>query len=399
MVVLERILGLSYYCCMESGMKVFKETCFAIGLLFLLGCAGDDNHNGDLVRNFSDLNETTPGCAVGVLKNNSFLFEGYFGQSNLKYNIPIDKKTVFNIGSNSKHITASLVLLLENEGKLSRSDSLEKYYQDGPDWFKDITIYQLLHHQSGLPDYINDFETRSGVLRQLVDESELVRGLAIGQPIPKDTITKSVLMWMKGLDSPIFKSGSLAIYSNTGYLLLADIVEKASGVEFNKLAEEKLFKPLGMDSTTVHGKSNTEIKWSATGYIDFGDGVFRSTENNIMTQGTSGVKTTLSDYAKWVSHLMNPKTDKELWASFLNPDDPIYGKAPTWKSGLQHYSNGLVIFRTNKVSSYTHGGLSIDGMASDFWFSPKLNLGYIQLCNFNTTRRVDVFELAEQYGG
>lgn len=96
---------------------------------------------------------------------------------------------------------------------------------------------------------------------------------------------------------------------------------------------------------------------------------------------------------------MNPKTDKELWASFLNPDDPIYGKAPTWKSGLQHYSNGLVIFRTNKVSSYTHGGLSIDGMASDFWFSPKLNLGYIQLCNFNTTRRVDVFELAEQYGG
>ncbi|MEI8658048.1 serine hydrolase domain-containing protein [Vibrio sp. Hal054] len=378
-------------------MKAFKETCFVIGFLFLLGCTSNDN--GDLVRSFSDLNETTPGCAVGIIKNNRFLYEGYFGQSNLKYNIPIDKKTVFNIGSNSKHITASLVLLLESEGKLSRSDSLEKYYQDGPDWFKDITLYHLLHHQSGLPDYINDIETRNGVIRQLVNESELASGLTIGQPIPKGTVTTAVVNWMKGLDSPIFKSGSLAIYSNTGYLLLADIVEKASGVEFNKLAEDRLFKPLGMESTTIHGKLNGEIKWSATGYIDFGDGVYRPTENNIVTQGTSGVKTTLSDYAKWISHLMTPKTDKELWVSFLNPDDPVYGKAPTWKSGLQHYSNGLVIFRTNKGSSYTHGGLSIDGMASDFWFSPKLKLGYIQLCNFNTTRRVDILELAQQYGG
>ena len=105
---------------------------------------------------FSELNSQTPGCAVGVVKKGELVYERYFGQANLRYQVPIDKKTVFNLGSITKHFTAVLALQLEVKGQLSLNDSLKKYYPQGPRWFENIKLHHLINHQSGLPDYLND---------------------------------------------------------------------------------------------------------------------------------------------------------------------------------------------------------------------------------------------------
>ncbi|OAN13309.1 hypothetical protein A3K86_16790 [Photobacterium jeanii] len=375
-----------------------QSKCFVLLLIItaLIGCK--DQSSQKIQHAFSDISSHTPGCAVGIIKNDRLAVEEYYGSSSLRYKVPITEKTIFNIGSISKHITTFLVLKLEQEGKLSRSDNLKSYYPDAPDWFEDITIYHLIHHQSGLPDYLNNPKTRLKLNKALIHAPYLIDGVVSGVPIPTDVLTSAVISQMKSLSSAEFKSGFLALYSNTGYLMLANIIEKVSGESFRQLAEREVFHPLGMKSTTINGMRDTEIPWRATGYIADEDGQYFSSENYIISQGDGGVLTTLQDYAKWVQHMMKPHQDEALWEVFLNPNDPEFGLAPTWNnSRLYRYSNGLIVSAIKGANVYTHGGYSLDSMKSDFWFSPKLKLGYIQLCNYNTSRRVSVTDVIELY--
>ncbi|MCW8328934.1 beta-lactamase family protein [Photobacterium sp. SDRW27] len=333
---------------------------------------------------FAHLNAETAGCAVGVVKGDNLVYEQYFGLANLRYQAPIDNRTVLNIGSISKHITASLVLMLEAEGRLSRADTLKEYYPDSPDWFGEITLYQLIHHRSGLPDYINDFKTGSSLIDELVISSNLVSGLFIGQPIPREVLVEAVIGYMTSLETAPFPPGIATRYSNTGYLMLADILEKVSGMPFEDLAEKRIFAPQGMASTTITSVNDSEIPWSATGYVydDYDSNALRSAASNFVTAGDGGILTTLPDFAKWVSHLLQPKANQKYWQDFLNEEDPVFGKAPDFSSRLDQYVNGLLLKRINNNKFYMHSGLSIDGMGSYFWFSRDLNLGYIQMCNF-----------------
>lgn len=354
---------------------------------------------GDISTSFAHLDSKSAGCAIGVVKGDKLVYENYFGQANLRYQVPIDNKTVLNIGSISKHITASLVLMFESEGKLSRSDTLKKYYPDSPGWFEEITLYHLIHHRSGLPDYINDYKAAPSLSGKLASFPELMSGLIIGQPIPRKVMVKTVVDYMASLEAPPLSAGVVTRYSNTGYLMLADILEKVSGVPFEDLAEKRIFTPLGMSSTTITSVNDTEIPWSATGYVDSGynRGELRSAASNIITAGDGGILTTLPDFAKWVSHLLKPKDNPSLWASFLNEDDPVFGQAPNFSSRLDQYVNGLILTRNNKNKFYMHGGLSIDGMGSYFWLSPDLSIGYIQLCNYEGVAPPDRGQVIKQF--
>ena len=110
----------------------------------------------DFARYFSTQNSQTPGCAVGVIQSNRLVDQYYVGQSSIKYQVSIDDKTVFDIGSVSKHMTAYLIMSLDAEGKLSQTQTLADFYKEGPDWFNSVTLSHLMNHQSGIPDYLND---------------------------------------------------------------------------------------------------------------------------------------------------------------------------------------------------------------------------------------------------
>ena len=380
--------------------------------------------DANVADEFSGLNSQTPGCAVGVVKKGKLVYERYFGQANLRYQVPIDKKTVFNLGSITKHFTAALALQLEAKGQLSLSDSLKEYYPQGPSWFGDVKLHHLINHQSGLPDYLNDEKTRGELGKRASSIPHVLEKLVVGKPIAREIILKHVLDIMMELPVPSFKPGENSSYSNTGYLFLADILEKVTGISFSDLAQKQLFKPIRMSSTELVSLHTVEIPWSATGYSISNSSKYKYRRNssNIITQGDGGILSTLPDFAKWINHLINPIDDKLFWSAFLNPMKPVSNIGgfanlqntsdskgqflsqilnslkTVSKIGGAPYNNGLSIRQVEGRSVYSHGGLSIDSMGSYFWVSPSHNIGYIQLCNFNFDKRPTVKEILDTYG-
>lgn len=354
------------------------------------------NSYSNFTDNFETINDKTPGCAIGVVKGNKLVYESYLGLSNLRYSVPIDERTVFNIGSISKHITAALLFQLEGENKLSKNDTLRKFYPNGPPWFDKITLNHLLLHQSGLPDYLNDLETRIKLAYSVGKSPELIGQLAIGLPITSDKTFGYVLKLIEGMHGPSFEPGSQTSYSNTGYLFLADILENVSGTEFRDLAKQKLFEPLGMNSTTFSNFNASEIIWSATGYKKFigGSTGYHSLSENINALGHGGMLTTVSDFSIWVTHLLNLEMNDYFWQDFI--ELPTKNNGKTSILGGNEYFNGLGISNYDGLI-YSHSGLSIDGMSSYFWFSPANHLGYIQFCNFDFAKRPSKYEVFKAF--
>jgi CubicO group peptidase (beta-lactamase class C family) len=363
-------------------------------LLLFMCCALSFSANANFVDNFSHFNKQTPGCAIGVVKEGALVYENYFGQANLRYQVPIDKSTVFNLGSITKHLTAALALQLEVKGQLSLNDSLTKYYPQGPDWFNDIKLHHLIQHQSGLPDYLNDRKTRDELVKAVSKVPNILEQLTVGKPITHDVVLKHVIALIMALPTPLLKPSEKADYSNTGYLLLANIIARSSGMPFNELAQNQLFKPLAMTSTELMSVQSIEIPWSATGYdvLNASSYKYRRNSPNLISKGSGGLLSTLPDFAKWVSHLMAPETNKLFWKEFLK-----LKKTSSILSGA-YYNNGLSMNYVKGKAVYSHSGLSIDSMRSNFWFSPDHKIGYIQLCNTNFNYRPPVTEIIEKYG-
>lgn len=168
-----------------------------------------------------------PGTAVLIVKDGETVLNKGYGLANIEHNIPNSPTTVFDIGSVSKLFTGYAISLLIEQGELSPSDDIRKYLPELPDYGHVITIDHLLHHNSGIPNYIRLIFEAGWSFNDRITSQHLLR-LAYKQ---------------KQLD---FVPGEKYQYSNTGYLFLAAIVEKVSGVSFRKWTQQSIFEPLEM---------------------------------------------------------------------------------------------------------------------------------------------------------
>ncbi|RST59331.1 serine hydrolase domain-containing protein [Siminovitchia terrae] len=185
---------------------------------------------------------------VLVAKKGEILYEGAFGDADMSTNRPLTSRSVFNLASVSKPITATAILLLVQEGKLSLDDYLNKWIPDLP--YGGITIRHLLNHTSGLPDYLDLFEVYWDKAK-IADNDDLLRYLIKYKP------------------ERLFAPNERVEYSNTGYILLALIVERITDMDFADFLQENIFKPLKMTRTQAIGvrKENIEIDDYAFGYV------------------------------------------------------------------------------------------------------------------------------------
>jgi CubicO group peptidase (beta-lactamase class C family) len=103
---------------------------------------------------FSAYTASTPGCVLGVVRDGKLVYQKGYGQASLELGVPIAPKTVFDIGSTSKQFTATSILLLAQQGKVSLDDDIHKYVPELADYGKTLTLRQMLHHVSGLRDYV-----------------------------------------------------------------------------------------------------------------------------------------------------------------------------------------------------------------------------------------------------
>jgi CubicO group peptidase (beta-lactamase class C family) len=195
---------------------------------------------------FAPLDNTrSPGCALGVVKEGALIFARGYGMADLDHHIAIGPHTIFRTGSVSKQFTASVVVLLAQEGAFSLDDDIRIYFPEIPEYEAPITIRHLLHHTSGIRDYLELME---------------MRGVGDEATYTEDDVV-ALLARQKNLNFP---PGSEFLYSNSGYLLLSRLVERTTGKTLREQAQRLLFGPLEMTSTHFHDDHREIVSNRAT---------------------------------------------------------------------------------------------------------------------------------------
>jgi len=222
----------------------------------------------------------TAGAALGVASRSRVLLERGFGFANLETQTPVLADTVFRIGSCTKQFTAAAVLLLAERGKLSLSEPIGRYFPDFPRG-QQVTIEQLLNHTSGIHDYVSGgFPADAGDAWRL--DPERHRFFARMTPL---------------FD---FEPGTHWLYSNSGYALLGEIIEKASGQPYGAFLKTALFDLAGMTATALDDPNDIVLR-RASGYAlrDGKAGSFRNNRGAGLPVAEGGIRSTVGDLLRW----------------------------------------------------------------------------------------------------
>jgi len=261
------------------------------------------------------------GSVLVELDGKKIISKGY-GFRNLELSEKNTVNTIFDIGSLTKQFTASAILKLEMQGKLSTSDTITKYFQNVPIDKSTITIHDLLRHQSGLQSNVGgDYES--------ISETDFL-----------DTLMKSPLR---------FKMGSDFSYSNVGYSLLALIIEKVSQQSYEQFLYENLWKPVGME-TTGYSRPNFDTDLIAVGYgknnIVWGKPTNKNWNKNepyLHLKGNGGILSTTEDLFKWHKALMtNSILSKGVKQKLYHP------KIRANENGTAYYAYGWDVSKTDR---------------------------------------------------
>jgi CubicO group peptidase (beta-lactamase class C family) len=223
-----------------------------------------------------------PGGAVLVIKNGQVVFRQGYGITDLRSLHKIDERTNFRLASVTKQFTAMAVMLLVEDGKLHYDDRLTDILPEFADYGKSVTIRNLLNHTSGLQDY----------------EDLMVNDLP-GQEIPqiKDAGVLDLLKKQRGTK---FAPGSRWDYSNSGYAVLAMIVQKISAQPFGQFLRDRIFTPVGMRNTVAYEKGTNEVRNRAYGHTKSEDG-WRETDQSSTSAvlGDGGIYSSIEDMSRW----------------------------------------------------------------------------------------------------
>ncbi len=297
----------------------------------------------------------SPGCALGVYREGRMLYSRGYGAANIAAVMPNTPATIFDIGSTSKQFTAASILLLAQQGKLTLDDDVRRFIPELPRYQAPITIRHLLHHTSGIRDYIG----------------LLTLG---GNDIAGRTTAKQALDAIVRQKALNFDPGTEHLYSNSGYFLLSQIVERVSGTPMRVFAETNLFRPLGMTSTQVRDDHSTPLAGAAIGYSSSQSGGFSINASKWEQTGDGAVFTTVEDLLRWDSNFYDPKVGgPRLLEELQRTGTLANGSALT-------YASGLIVNKFRGLRSVSHGG-SWAGYRAELVRFPDQKLSVATLCN------------------
>ena len=299
--------------------------------------------------------DQTPGCSVAAMHHGRIVHTGTYGMADLDHDVEIEPDTVFFAGSLSKQFTAAAVLLLVQDGKLSLDDYVRSYVRELPDFEHKITVRHLIHHVSGLPDE-----------RKLLHLN--------GWRFTLDRIFQSDSLYVLGLQKRLlFEPGTQHLYSNTGYMLLAEIVARVSDKSFREFTSQRLFKPLGMDRTFFRDDFLEVVPGKAHGYSRQ-KSTFRLFVTNYDTVGSTGLLTTTSDLLKWQLNFEEQKVGGDNFsAQLITPGRLKDGQTLDYAFGLNHTN-----YRGQNVIAHAGGDAGYRAYLARF---PAHRFNIAILCN------------------
>ncbi|MDB4878335.1 MAG: beta-lactamase [Gemmatimonadetes bacterium] len=306
---------------------------------------------------------TSPGCAVGVVRDGRFIYQRGYGMANLDYDIPNSPHLVYYIGSDSKQFTAAAIGLLVLQGKIGLDDDIRKYVPEMPDYRATygvpVTIQQLLHHTSGIRD-IYTLMSLAGLRMEDVMTDERMLALIAGQ---------------KELN---FKPGSEYLYSNSTYWLLGQIVKRVTGKSLRVFADEQIFQPLGMTSTHFHDDPGHPMKRRAMSYEQDGAGGFRiSYLQNFDKIGAGGLYSTVEDLQKWDENYYTHKVGGDALQKL------IHTRGVLTNGDTIPYAFGNNVDRYRGLRVDEHGG-SLMGYKAYIIRFPDQRFSVLETCNLGS---------------
>lgn len=274
------------------------------------------------------LSNDKPGGAVVVIKDGQVVHKNTYGLADYENKVPLSTSSVFDIASVSKQFLGYAVALLEKEGKLSLQDDVKTYIPEFPDFGHTITIGHLLYHQSGLRDWPSAMKL-AGVGFDDVLSFEQILSMVYRQ----ETLN--------------FIPGSKYIYSNTGYNVLVEVIQRITQQPFRAWTKEKIFQPLGMKDTFFKDQFDESIPKEVKSYFKDEDQYRRST-NGLTAMGSSSLQTTIDDFGLWLQYL-DSENAKDLVATMQIPGT-ITTEAPA------NYAYGLEVDTYYGLKRVSHDG-------------------------------------------
>jgi CubicO group peptidase (beta-lactamase class C family) len=317
--------------------------------------ATDSARMDQVIQSYVDSNKFMG--AVLVARGDQVLLNKGYGFANLEWKIPNTPDTRFRLGSITKQFTAASVLLLEERGKLRIEDPIGKYLPDVPEAWSKIMIFNLLTHTSGIPNFtaLPDYE---GSKAAAISPEQRIARLR-DQPLDFDPGTK----WA---------------YSNSGYVVLGDLIEKVGGVPYAQFVRDNIFTPIGM-SDSGYDSNAAIIERRASGYRMGAAGALLNAEYIDMTVpfAAGGLYSTPPDLLKWETALFAGKVLTQ--ASLTKMITPF----------MSNYAFGLDVEQRGEHKRIAHNG-GIDGYSTVMHYWPDQRITVVVLGNEETGAPADI---------
>lgn len=297
----------------------------------------------------------SPGCAVGIIRNDSLIFAKGYGMANLEYGIPITPATVFHVASVSKQFTAFAIVLLVRQGKVQLDEDVRKYLPWFPDLKEKITVRHLLNHTSGIRDQW-----------QLL----AISGTRLDDVITQDHIIK-ILSRQKALNT---KPGERYNYSNSGYTMLAEIVKSVTGKTLRQFTDSAIFKPLGMNNTHFHDDYTEIVKNRSYSYNRTDSAHYTNSILSYSNVGATSLFTTVEDLSKWIMNFYTHKVGDQQDIDLLTQKGKL-------NSGREiDYALGIGTGSYKGWRSFAHSGADA-GYRTIMNVFPDLKAGFVVFSN------------------
>ena len=267
-----------------------------------------------------------PGVAVGVMRNGTIILAKGYGLANVEHQVPVTPLTIFQSGSMGKQFTATAIMMLVEEGKLSLDDSIAKYFPGAPATWEKITVRHLLTHTGGMTDYPSDFDFR--------------RDYTEGEMLEKIKLVPLA-----------FQPGAKWSYSNLGYVTLGILINKISGQFYGDFLRDRVFKPLGMTTARVISEEDI-VPHRAAGYR-LVKGQLKNQSwvaPSLNTTADGALYLNLYDMAKWDAALY---TEKLLKRSTL---DQMWTQVKLKSGSIEKYGFGWRVDAVRGHRLIEHGG-------------------------------------------
>lgn len=301
----------------------------------------------------------TPGFSILVLRGGETLYERQFGFASLEYGLPVTYNTVFHVASVSKQFTAACFTLLESEGLVNPDASIRRWFPELPACMEPVTPRHLLHHTGGLREQWDLFTLSGSSMEDLATSDQTLRALCRQKKLN-------------------FAPGERYQYCNSGYILLAQLVQRVTGQSLRQFAQDRIFGPLQMTSTYFRDDHGEVCRNRAESY-EWEGGAYKHRALTFDVAGNTSLNTTARDLCRWLSELIRPQV--------FSPDVVRRIKEPFTLNGgpVSGYCRGIQHTRWRGQEVYFHSGANA-GFRAVSMAIPDLDLRLAVLSNYGTSR-------------